>query len=175
MGKVRGKIKYFDLVIYSFSNYVFFIRIFVIHYLMKSSMFMLLIALILTLTLSQHSSFSPIVFNHHTFSFLAQFSFSFHLFSFRVSSSLFPLSFRSFLFLPLFFLSFLSPFYSFFLSTFFLFSPFPLFLLSELSGLSAMLLWTFFMFSMSDRGTFFPFPSPYLEEAVIKAAAAAVN
>ena len=126
MGKVRGRSKYFDLVIDSFPNYIFFIRIFVLHYFMKSSMLMLLIALILTLTSSQHSSLSPIVFNHHTFSFLAQFSFSFHLFSFRVSSSLFPLSFRSFFILPLFFLSFLSPFYSFFLSTFLPFTLFPL-------------------------------------------------
>ena len=145
MGKVRGKSKYFDLVIDSFPNYVFFIRIFVLYYLMKSSMLMLLIALILTLTSSQHSSLSPITFNHQTFTFLAQFSFSFHLFSFRVSSSLFPLSFRSFLFLPLSFLSFLSPFYSFFLSTFLPstllpFFPSPFFLLSELSGLSAILL-----------------------------------
>ena len=127
MGKVRGKSKYFDLVIDSFPNYVFFIRIFVLHYFMKSSMLMLLIALILTLTSSQHSSLSPITFNHQTFTFLAQFSFSFHLFSFRVSSSLFPLSFRSFLILPLFFLSFLSPFYSFFLSTFLPFYLFTLF------------------------------------------------
>ena len=125
MGKVRGRSKYFDLVIDLFPNYIFFIRIFVLHYFMKSSMFMLLIALILTLTSTQHSSFSPIVFNHHTFSFLAHFSFSFHLFTFHVSSSLFPLSFPSFLFLPLSFLSFLSPFYSFFLSTFLPFTLFP--------------------------------------------------
>ena len=124
MGKVRGRSKYFDFVIYSFPNYIFIIRLFVLHYLMKSSMLMLLIALILTLTSSQHSSLSPTTFNHQTFSFLAQFSFSFHLFSFRVSSSLFPLSFRSFLFLPLSFLSFLSSFYSFFLSTFLPFLPF---------------------------------------------------
>ena len=141
MGKVRGKNKYFYLVIDSFPNYVFFIRIFVLHYLMKSSMLMLLIALIFSLTLSQHSSLSPITFNHQTFTFLAQFSFSFHLFSFRVSSSLFPLSFRSFLILPLFFLSFLSHFYSFFLSTFLPFTLFPLFPFSPFPSFRAF--WAF--------------------------------
>ena len=94
---------------------------------MKSSMFMLLIALILTLTLSQHSSLSPITFNHQTFSFLAQFSFSFHLFTFHVSSSLFPLSF--FLFSSFLFslLSIPFSFLPFYLFTFLPFFPFTLF------------------------------------------------
>ena len=136
MGKVRGKSKYFDLVIDSFPNYVFFIRRFVLHYLML----MLLIALILTLTLSQHSSLSPITFNHHTFSFFSSIFFLF-------SSFFFPCIFLSLSsFFPFFsYSSSFLPFYSFFISTFlpfylFPFFPFPLFLLSELSGLSAMLL-----------------------------------